>query len=316
MPVEIIQRLLPGEGLERIDDIEIINANALKESEIIEHLNDATIVIADFTFNIAVTRSMLKNANHLKLIQNLSVGYQHIDVNACTESGIKVGNTPGANDSGVAEHTVMLGLCLTKKLMYAHRSTREMEWKFTDIRAGEINGKCWGIIGMGSTGKAVARRLIPFGVQIRYFDIQPMEASLEKEYQATFTEFKELLKIADIISLHCPLTEQTKHLIGNAELAIMKDSAFLINVSRGEVIDEKAVADALKNNKLAGAGFDVFSKEPITKENPLLEVDMDNLIFTPHIAGSTVESQFKIVSMAFNNIRKAIIGETPDYLVN
>jgi len=316
MPVEIIQHLLPGEGLESIGGIEIVNANTMPENEIVEHLKDATIVIADFTFNIAVTRTMILNAKHLKLIQNLSVGYQHIDIGACSEAGIKVGNTPGANDSGVAEHTIMLGLCLVKKMMYANRTTREMDWKFTDIRAGEINGKCWGLIGMGSTGKAVAKRLIPFGVKSIYFDINRLDTALEDEYQIAYSEFKDLLKNADIISLHCPLTDETKKMIGNQEIELMKDTAILINVARGEVIDEKAVADALNNEKLGGAGIDVFSKEPIKKENPLLGIKMDNLILTPHIAGSTMESQFKIVSMAFNNIRNILTGKELDHLVN
>ena len=316
LPVEIIQSLLPGEGLDSIEGIEIISANSMPENEIIEQLKNATIVIADFTFNIALTSSMILGAKHLKLVQNLSVGYQHIDVGACTKAGIKVGNTPGANDSGVAEHTVMLGLCLVKKLMYANRTTREMQWKFTYLRAGEINGKCWGLIGMGSTGKAVAKRLIPFGVTTIYFDIHKLNEALEDEYQVTYFTFKDLLKNADIISLHCPLTEETKKMISTAEIELMKNTAILINVARGEVIDEQAVADALKNERIAGAGLDVFSKEPITKDNPLLGVDVDNMILTPHIAGSTSESQFKIVSMAFSNIRKVLIGKEPDHLVN
>ena len=259
---------------------------------------------------------MIREAKQLKLIQNLSVGYQHIDVDACTEAGVKVGNTPGANDSGVAEHTVMLGLCLVKKMLYAHRTTREMQWKFTDIQAGEINGKCWGLIGMGSTGKAVAKRLSPFSVNIIYFDINRLDPSLEAEYQVNYFEFKDLLKNADIVSLHCPLTDATKNLIGKTEIELMKNTSILINVARGEVIDERAVADALINDKIAGAGLDVFSKEPLIHNNPLLEVDSDNLILTPHIAGSTMESQFKIVTMAFDNIRKALSGKVPHYLVN
>jgi len=316
LPVELIQQLLPGEGLENTEGIEIINANAMKENEIIDQIKDAAIIIADFTFNISITRSMIIEAKQLKLIQNLSVGYQHIDVAACTEAGIKVGNTPGANDSGVAEHTVMLGLCLVKKMMHAHRTTRELQWKFTDIQAGEINGKCWGLIGMGSTGKAVAKRLTPFGVNVIYFDITRLDPALESEYQVNYSEFKDLLKNADIISLHCPLTEATNNLIGKDEIQLMKNTSILINVARGEVIDEQAVADSLKNDKIAGAGLDVFSKEPLIKDNPLLEVDSDNLILTPHIAGSTMESQFKIVTMAFDNIRKALSGKVPHYLVN
>jgi len=315
MPLEIIQRLLPGDGLTDIEGIEIVTANTMSHDEIVEHLKNATIVIADFTFNIAVTRPMIAKTKRLKLIQNLSVGYQHIDVDACREAGVIVGNTPGANDSGVAEHTIMLGLCLVKKLMYAHRTTREMQWKFTDVQAGEISGKSWGLIGMGSTGKAVAKRLIPFGVNAIYYDINRLDTSLENEFHVQYTEFKDLLKNADIISLHCPLTEKTRKLIGKSEIELMKNTAILINVARGEVIDEQAVADALKNNRIAGAGLDVFSKEPIVQDNPLLAVDADHLILTPHIAGSTRESQFKIVSMAFNNIRKVLTGKEPDYVV-
>jgi phosphoglycerate dehydrogenase-like enzyme len=316
LPIEVIESLLPGDGLDDITDIEVINANTMKENEIIDQIQEATVVIADFTFNIKITNPMISIAKHLKLIQNLSVGYQHIDINACTEAGIKVANTPGANDSGVAEHTIMLGLCLVKKLIYANKTTREMQWKFTDIAAGEISGKYWGLIGMGSTGRAVAKRLIPFGVNVIYFDINRLDSTIEAKYQIIYSKLKDLLKNADIVSLHCPLTETTKQMIGKKELALMKNTAVLINVSRGEVIDEQAVADALKNEKIAGAGLDVFSKEPIPAENPLLHVDTNNLILTPHIAGSTKESQLKIVGMAFNNIRNILTGKEPDYLVN
>lgn len=316
LSVELIQQLLPGDGLESVEDIEIINANAMNEDEILEQIKDATIIIADFTFNIFVTSSMIKETNSLKLIQNLSVGYQHIDVDACTEAGIKVGNTPGANDAPVAEHTLMLGLCLIKKAMYADRTTRNFDWKFTDIRAGEIDGKCWGLIGRGNTAKAVAKRLIPFGVNTIYYSTHRMNPSLELEYNVVYSEFEYLLKNSDIISLHCPLTEATKNLIGKTELELMKNTAVLINVARGEVIDEHALADALKNGSIAGAGLDVFSKEPIPRDNPLMKVNMDKLILTPHIAGSTAEAQIRIASMAFNNIRKTIIGDKPDFLVN
>lgn len=316
MQLDIIQFLLPGEGLETTEGIDIVLANSLTDEERIEQIKDATVVISDFTFNIPVTRAMVSEAKGLKLVQNLSVGYQHIDVQACTEAGIKVGNTPGANDSGVAEHTVMLGLCLVKKLMYAHRTTRNLEWKFTDIQAGEINGKCWGLIGLGSTGKAVAKRLIPFGVKAIYNDIVQAGKGVEDEHHVIYSEFKDLLKSADIISLHCPLTESTRKLIGKKEIELMKNTAVLINVARGEVIDEEAVADALKNERIAGAGLDVFSKEPIIKDNPLLGVEIDNLILTPHIAGSTRESQAKIVGMAFHNIRNVLMGKEPTYCVN
>jgi len=194
------------------------------------------------------------------------VGYQHIDVKACAAAGIRVANTAGANTVSVAEHTVAWGLCLLKNMFYAHQSVVAGKWEQMNIKAAELQGKVWGIVGFGNIGRAVAKRLRPFELNaILYYDIDRVGPSCEQQLGVTYADLNTLFNRSDLISLHAPLTEKTRGMINEKTLRQMKKGVYLINVARAELIDENALAEGIKEGRIAGAGIDVFSREPVEK---------------------------------------------------
>lgn len=313
LPAIIISELFKAYGIEAI---EVVDASGLTPDQIVAAVKDAQYIIGDYTFQRPITDRVAQAARQVKLIQQPSVGYQHIDIEACRAAGIKVANTAGANTVAVAEHTIMAALCLLKNIFYAGRTTAAGQWNQMEVRPLELSGKVWGFVGFGRIGKAVAERLIAFGVRMLYTDPLRLDATIEHRYQVTFTPLEELLASADVVSLHCPLTPQTTGLINRDNLARMKPTAVIINVARGEVIDEPALAEALAAAKLGGAALDVFSSEPIEPANPLLKTVGDKVLLSPHVAGVTQEAQGRIISMTIENIVAVMRGQAPQNLVN
>jgi phosphoglycerate dehydrogenase-like enzyme len=295
----------------------VIDVHKFTEEKLMEEIADADIVLGDYTGSTAITRRIVQAAKKLKLIQQPSVGYNHIDISACKEFGIPVANTPGANDIGVAEHTLMLALACLKNLPLYNTKTHQGEWLFTQAqRTGifELNGKTYGLMGMGRTARAVAERLVPFGVKLLYYDIIRLSAAEEKKYHAAYASMEEILKTADVVSLHLPLTAETTKIIDAVKLALMKSTAVLINVGRGALVDETALAEALRGKKIAFAAVDVFTEEPPPKDHPLF--GLENIILTPHLAGSTRESGMRIMNMALDNLARVLKGEKPLWVLN
>jgi glyoxylate reductase len=300
-----------------VPDFKVIAGHDMPEEEIKKNISEVDIVLGDYTFKQKITADILSVAKNLKFIQQPSVGYQHIDVAACTARGIKVANTAGANTVSVAEHTIAWGLCLLKNIFHAHTSTKSGGWEQMNIKPAELQGKVWGIVGFGRIGQAVAQRLKPFGLsRIIYHDTYRPEPSVEQTLEVEYTELASILSQSDIISLHAPLTDTTRAMINENALNSMKPGAYLINVARAELVDEKALAEAIKKGKIAGAGIDVFSEEPVTMNNPLLGVDSEKLLFSPHVAGVTDEAAGRIINMATTNIARVLKGEKPASLVN
>jgi phosphoglycerate dehydrogenase-like enzyme len=245
------------------------------------------------------------------------VGYQHIDVPACTERRIPVANTPGANTTSVAEHTLACGLSLLRKMLAANQGIREGRWDQLSLNPVELAGKTWGLIGFGRIGRAVSLRLKPFApARVLYYDVVRLSAEEEDEHGVSYALFRDLLVSSDIVSLHAPLTETTLHMIGDEELGHMKPTAYLINVARGELVDEDALARALKEGRIAGAAVDVFSREPLAADNPLLEAAGGNLLLSPHVAGVSTEAAGRIITMAAGNIARVLKGLEPLHVVN
>lgn len=307
----ILKDRVPG------SDFTVEDAHCFTEEELSKAVASADIILGDYTFKTQITHRVVAAGKQLKLIQQPSAGFNNIDVHACREFNVPVANTPGANDIGVAEHTIMLALACLKKLTYVNSKTHQGEWVFDQRQAlgiFEIRGRTYGLIGMGQTARSVAECLIPFGVKLLYYDLLQLNPEDEKKYQATYAPLDEILKNADIISLHLPLTPETQGVINAAKLSIMKPTSFLINVGRGPLVDEKALAEALQNKKIAGAAMDVFCQEPPQKNYPLFE--MENVILTPHLAGSTAESELRIMDMALTNIARVIKGEEPFWTLN
>ena len=300
-----------------VPDFEVIAGYEMSVDEIKINVSRADIVLGDYTFKHKITADIVAEAKSLKFIQQPSVGYQHIDVGACTARRIKVANTAGANAVSVAEHTIAWGLCLIKNMFYAHTSTRSGRWEQMNVKPAELKGKVWGIVGFGHIGRALAQRLKPFELnRVYYHDIHRPDLSIEKEFGVVFAEMAVVLSQSDIISLHAPLTEQTRAMINEAAFKAMKSGACLINVARAELVDEKALAEALKKGIIAGAGIDVFSQEPLTTDNPLLGVDNEKLLFSPHSAGVTDEGAGRIINMAAANIARVLKGDEPESPVN
>ncbi|WP_290595683.1 MULTISPECIES: 2-hydroxyacid dehydrogenase [unclassified Archaeoglobus] len=298
-------------------EVEIEVINEYDEQRILEAVRDADVIIGDYTFKIPVTEKMMKVMEKVKLIQQPSTGYNHIDVNAAKKLNIPVANVGGVNALSVAEHTIMFALALLKKLLYAHNSVLARKWEqdeMANLGVYELYGKTWGILGMGAQGREVTKRLQGWDVRIIYYDIRRAK-DVEEKYGAEYRDFESLLKESDIVSIHLPLTEETRGMIGEKELKIMKSSAILINVARGEIVDEEALVKALKEKWIAGAALDVFAKEP-PEGSKLLELKDCNVIFSPHIAGATNEARLRIIREAMENIGRALRGEEIKHVVS
>jgi len=253
---------------------------------------------------------------NLKVISNYAVGYNNIDVAYATKKGIPVCNTPSQEVvDAVAEHTFALLFGIAKRIHEDEEYLREHKWKAwaPKLLLGTlIKGKTIGIVGLGRIGSGVAERLSCMGVKTIYYDVKP-DKEFEKKYHAQYVPLHTLLKTADFITLHVPLLPTTKHLINAKILRLMKKTAYLINTSRGEVVDEKALIYALEKKQIAGAGLDVYETEP--RVNPKLTA-LHNCILTPHTASATVEVRLQMSKDAANNIIAVLLGKGKAKRVN
>jgi phosphoglycerate dehydrogenase-like enzyme len=252
---------------------------------------------------------VLQAGKSLCLLQLLTAGYDKIDLGVTGELGIPVATNGGANAWAVAEHSIALLLGLYRKLIACDRSVREGKWRqaVTGYDTFEVAGKTVGLVGAGNIGQKVARRLKAFETNILYYDTASVP-SLETELGARKVSLDKLLCEADIITIHLPLLSETRGLIGQREFSLMKPTAVLLNASRAEIIEEEALIAALKEKHIAGAGLDVFHKEPIPSYNQLLT--LENIILSPHIAGHAYEGWSRRMLFAWENIQRVAAGET------
>jgi len=276
-----------------------------------EHLAEVEVVIVGTE---PIDEGYLDGAPKLKLVSRYGVGYDSVDVESCTRRGIPVTHTPGVLSEAVADHTWALILGLYRKIPQADRFTRE-QWalmKSSLTFGSDLFGKTLGIIGLGAIGSEVAKRAQGFGLKVIYSDVL-RRPDLEREYDMEYCSFEELLKISDIVTLHVPLMPETKGLIGEKELDKMKPTAVLINTSRGPVIDQSALEDAIESGKIGGAALDVFDVEPIPLSERLLK--LDNVLVSPHIASATWETRRKMALSCAESVRKHLEGKIPEKLV-
>lgn len=276
--------------------------------------NEKIDLIRDVEFLVlhpaAISVDVLREAKSLQLIQLLAAGYDKIDLHVTTELGIPVATNGGANSWGVAEHTIGLLLALYKRLVPCDRSVRDGKWRqaISGFDTFEVAGKTVGLVGAGNIGQKVAKRLKAFETRILYYDARPAP-DIETESDARKVSLDDLLRESDIISIHLPLLRETRMLIGQRELSLMKPTSVLINTSRGEIVDEEALFTALKEKRIAGASIDVFHKEPISQDNPLLK--LDNVVLSPHTAGHSYEGWFRRSRFAWENIQRVASGHAP-----
>lgn len=275
--------------------------------------NELLARLADVQFVIGgkLAKRHFQAAPHLRLLQCLGVGYNGVDIEAARERGVVVAATPEATVEGVAEHVVLMALAVNKRLLTADSATRRGEWPVWQLRptSHSLFGHTVGLIGLGRIGREVARRLAGFGVDLVYHDPVRASQDVETEYRLQWLPFDELLARADVVTLHTPLTPATRKLIGPRELSLMKSSSILINTSRGEVVEEEALIDALRLQKIRGAGLDVFEQEPIAPDNPLLF--MEQVVVTPHIATGTLQAMKIKTRAQFANCLRILRGEAP-----
>ncbi len=238
-----------------------------------------------------VTRKVIESADRLKVIARAGVGLDNIDVEAAKEKGIALINAPESSTQSVAELAVGLMLAVARKIAFSDRRMREGYWAKKEAMGIELSGKTLGVIGAGRIGSAVARiAKYGFNMHILYYDVACRD-DLNKELEAECVSVEELLKRSDIVTIHVPLLPETRHMINEEKLRLMKKTAILINTSRGAVVDTAALVKALSEGWIAGAGLDVFEEEPLPKDHPLTK--LDNVVLTPHIGASTKEAQEK-----------------------
>ncbi len=284
----------------------------LEESDFAKHAADADVLLV---VNRKIDASTLALAPRVRFVQRVGIGYDNLDMAALAAAGVLAAYTPGANAAGVAEHTILLMLALLKRLTSAEQTTRAGRWATNDLilaGIGDLAGATIGLVGMGSIGQAVAARLAGFGAKLLYTSRHPIDHSREARLGVTYQPLPALLAAASIVSLHLPLTSESRGLIGEAQLAQMRPGALLINTSRGEIVDEGALLRSLARGHLGGAGLDVLEHEE-NDHNPF--TNRADVIVTPHIAGASQASVQRIMQLAVANVARFFAGETPVDLV-
>lgn len=292
-----------------LDQTQCYEAKSAESSQLVNQVKDAQIIIVAWA---DISRRVISAAENLKGIVKWGVGIDNIDIKAATEQGVIVSRSPGASTS-VAEATILLFLIVAKNYIKLNKLAKKGQRVFHACRSIELEGKTIGIAGMGNIGSKVAKIAHCLGMRVLGYDPYISQDSA-KQMGVSLVDLETLLRRADTVSLHCPLTSETYHLIGEKELKLMKKSAILINTSRGTIVDEHALIEALKKKQIAGAGLDVFEEEPVKPDNPLLH--MENVAATPHRLGATWEGLERTTLAIQEAVLDILEGKVPKYIVN
>ncbi len=286
----------------------------MPRDELLDKIRDKDGLLCMITDRIDA--ELLDLARDLKMIANCAVGYDNVDLEEATGRNIWISNTPGVLTDATADLTFALILTVARRVIEGENRVRSGRWKHFApfvFLGREVTGKTLGIVGLGQIGKAVARRARGFSMPILYHNRSRILEAEEKRLGARYAKMDELLRESDFVSIHVPLTDETRHLIGRTELAMMKPTAFLINASRGPVVDEQALLEALQNNLMAGAGLDVYEKEPTLTAGL---TDLENVVLLPHIGSATIETRRAMASLAVKNLLAGLRGEVPPNCLN
>jgi glyoxylate reductase len=312
----LVTREIPEAGLRPLEDfdVRVLSEAPPDRDDLLEAASGAEGVLSTVTEKID-GEFMDAAGDGLKVVANLAVGYDNVDVEAANERGVIVTNTPGVLDETTADVAFMLLLAAARRLGEAERVLRVGRWEWWGPKlfmGPDVWGKKLGIIGLGRIGQAVARRAKGFDMEILYHNRSRKEEA-ERELGARYLELDELLETADFVTIHTPLTDETQHLIGPAELEKMKPDAVLVNTSRGPVVDEAALADALAEGRIFAAGLDVYEEEP--KVHPKL-LELENVVLAPHIGSGSIETRNKMAALAAENLAAVLRDEQPKTPVN
>jgi len=312
VPVKVlVTREIPEAGLRPLEgfDVTVLSELPPERDELLEAARGVDGVLSTLTETIDAT-FMDASGDGLKVVANMAVGYDNIDVAAAKERGIVVTNTPGVLDETTADTAFMLLLAAARRLGEGERIVRAGKWEAWGpkmLTGPDVWGKRLGVIGFGRIGQAVAHRAKGFDMEI-FYTARSRKEDAEKRLGARYVELDELLRESDFVTIHAPLTEETTHLISASELEKMKQRAVLVNTSRGPIIDEGALAEALANNRIFAAGLDVYEEEP--KVHPKL-LELENVVLAPHIGSASIETRDKMAATAGEDLRAVLRDEQP-----
>lgn len=295
---------------EGIPDLELVTIPDGEQAQFDLHMKDAEAVLLSTAYQM--TKEVIDSAGNLKVISRTGVGVDNVDVKAATAKGVLVLNTPEANSISVAEHTLALIVAISKQLLMYDSELRVGNFKIRRTnRSADIDGKTLGLIGCGRIGRFTAEKCkAAFGMQVIGYDPYIKELPGIMIYE----DIAEVFRRADYISLHIPLTDETKNMVGAKLLSLMKPTAYIVNTARGGIINETALAEALKENRIAGAALDVLESEPPQADNPLLS--LKNVILTPHTAALTRECSARVAHEAVRGIIEYLKGNMPQFVFN
>ena len=318
-PRLVVTRVIPEPALDLLGEageLWVSDRDAPLEREDLEAaVSGATAIVT--LLHDRIDADLLDAAGpELRCVANVAVGYDNIDVDAATSRGVLVTNTPGVLTEATADLTLALILMATRRLGEGERVIRSREtwsWHMFYMLGTGLQSKTLGIVGLGAIGAAVARRARAFGMRIAYSGRRAADPDLEAELDATRLPLEELLSTADVISLHCPLSDETRHLIDAETLGLMKPTAYLVNAARGPIVDEAALAAALRDRRIAGAALDVFEREPEVHPDLL---ELENAVLVPHLGSATLETRTAMAVLAARNAIAASRGEPPLTPVN
>ncbi len=318
-PMVFVTRRIPEEGLEKLRefcDVEVsTHEGILPRKVLLEKVEGKDGLLSLLTDRI--DKEVMERAGpSLRVISNYAAGFNNIDLEEATKRGIMVTNTPHVLTETTADLTWSLMLATARRVVEADRFVRSglfQGWDPFLFLGSDVHGKVLGIIGLGKIGKAVAKRACGFDMKVLYYKKRPLSQEEETRWTWEYRDLPRLLQEADFITIHVPLTSATYHLIGEKELKLMKKGAYLINTSRGEVVDEKALVRALKEGWIAGAGLDVFEREPQIEKELLT---LPNVVLAPHIGSASRATRARMAIMAAENMISALQGEIPPHLVN
>lgn len=310
----VVTGRVPEPALQKLREKHDVDAwegsESISREELLRRVAGADAVVSLLTERIDA--ELLDAAGpQLQVVANVAVGYDNIDVPACTERGITATNTPGVLTEATADIAFGLILMATRRLGEGERLIRAgqpWKWGMFFLLGSSLQGKTLGVVGMGGIGLATARRAKAFGMEIVYQSRSEIDPAIAAELGARRVDLDELLAVSDVVSLHCPYGPNTHHLIGAEQLAAMKDTAYLVNTARGPIIDEAALATALREGEIAGAGLDVFEQEP--KVHPWL-LELENVVLVPHLGSATVETRTAMAVLAADNALAVLQGELP-----
>jgi glyoxylate reductase len=314
----LVSRALPDEVIAYARGRADVDLHAgdrpLSKAELTDRLRNRRGLVCLITDSIDA--EVLAASPGLRVVANVAVGYNNIDVAAATKAGVVVTNTPDVLTETTADFAWTLLMATARRLIEGDRYVRDgkfLQWEYMVLLGGDVHGKTLGVVGFGRIGRAVARRALGFGMRVLYQDAMPAPAAVEAELRATRVDLPTLLREADFVSLHTPLLPETRHLINAQSLRTMKRTAYLINAARGPVVDEAALVQALKEGWIAGAGLDVFEEEP--KVHPGL-IGLDNVVLAPHIASASHGTRVEMARLAVENCLAVLEGRAPLTPVN